>query len=106
MPRKRNAFLDVWLPHRSARGGLTVFVKVSFPRSLTALQTRVLKQVGLRHEELQFIFLLQALYAYQYPRPRRNLLARNPSSAVATSTEYPRRGRGAAATRPRKTSTE
>ena len=41
-------------------------MKVSFPRSLTALQTRVLKQVGLRHEELQFIFLLQALYAYQY----------------------------------------
>ena len=34
---------------------------------------------------------------HAYPRPRRNLLVRNPMSTVAASTEYPRRGRGAAA---------
>ena len=35
-------------------------------RSFTALQARVLRQVGLRYEELTFIYLLQALYLYQY----------------------------------------
>ena len=36
----------------------------------------------------------------KYERPRRNLHCwRNPVSTVAAPTEYPRRGRGAAATR-------
>ena len=37
-------------------------------------------------------------FEYAVPRPSRNLLARNPISSA--SVEYPRRGRGAAATRP------
>ena len=45
---------------------MTVFIRVDFPKTLTALQADVLRRVGLRPEELRFIFLLQALYAYQY----------------------------------------
>ena len=41
-----------------------------------------------------------------YKQPRRNLLVRSPISATAASTDYPRRGRGAAATRLRGASTE
>jgi DnaJ-class molecular chaperone len=52
----------------SHRGQVTIFVRVAFPKTLTALQAEVLKRVGLRPEELRFIFLLQALYAYQYAR--------------------------------------
>ena len=38
--------------------------------------------------------------AYMYPRPRRNPPSRrNPVRTVAASAEYPRRGRGGAATR-------
>jgi DnaJ-class molecular chaperone len=48
------------------RGQVTVFIRVDFPKTLTALQADVLRRVGLRDEELRFIFLLQALYAYQY----------------------------------------
>ena len=48
------------------RGQVTVFIRVDFPKTLTALQADVLRRVGLRTEELRFIFLLQALYAYQY----------------------------------------
>ena len=50
----------------SQRGSLTIFVRVSFPPSLTRLQHRVLRRVGLRDEELDFIRILQALMAYQY----------------------------------------
>jgi len=48
------------------RGSLTVYVAVSFPRSLSALQLRVLRHIGLRPDELDFIRALQLLMAYQY----------------------------------------
>ena len=52
--------------NETQRGSLSIFIRVSFPQSLTTLQHRVLKQVGLRDEELDFIIILQALMAYQY----------------------------------------
>lgn len=61
----RGAGLPVF-GNATERGSLTVFVRVSFPPSLTELQRRVLRRVGLRDEELDFIRILQALMAYQY----------------------------------------
>ena len=52
--------------NETERGSLTVYVSVSFPKSLSTLQFRILRQIGLRKDELDFIYTLQLLMAYQY----------------------------------------
>jgi len=64
--RRGGSFEETLRAQATQRGSLLVRVRVSFPRSFTALQARVLRQVGLRYEELEFIHLLQSLYAFQY----------------------------------------